>query len=213
METVRIELGTGAPNIGALRTTTFERLLDRIDSGTLADLGAGHCLFSLRAASCSFDVTAVDGRTERLPSPEDLRPIRFVQSDVRHFDVSGFDVVSIIGLLYHLTLEDQIDLIGRSVNAAGHVIVETQIHDAGRPAPADQPWQADVRKEGRYEGILFPENENPMASIGNATSFWHTEESLLRLFEDSGAAKVTVVEPAFESEYGPRKFYSVAAHA
>jgi hypothetical protein len=189
-----------------VRTQTFAHVLTTHapDAKTLVDLGAGPCLFSRRAQQAGYQVTAVDARSERLP--DDLGDIRFVNADVRDFDPSGYDVIAILGLLYHLTLCDQETLLRRCATGAV-VIVETQVHTPGFVPPAAEPWGWHVRQERGYEGIVYQEDSNPMASIGNATSFWHTQESLLRLFATCGLPRVTVVNPAHYSKYGTRKFY------
>jgi Flp pilus assembly protein TadD len=46
-----------------------------------------------------------------------------------------------------------------------------------------------------------------MASVGNRESFWPTEPSLLRMFEDAGFRKAAVVDPLFLSKYGARRYY------
>jgi 2-polyprenyl-3-methyl-5-hydroxy-6-metoxy-1,4-benzoquinol methylase len=107
----------------SFRLRTFRCILEiccRRESAevSLVDLGAGPCLFAKLAAKEDFRVTAVDVRPpwniDGSPLPlESLAGIEFVQADACKFDVSGFDIVSIVGLLYHLTLDEQIDLLSR----------------------------------------------------------------------------------------------------
>jgi hypothetical protein len=198
------------PDIGAHRIATFVHILKHLvppEQRTLVDLGAGHCKFSIWATRLGFDVTAVDARTVRLP--EDLGAIRFVQADVRSFDPSGFGVVAILGLLYHLELADQESLLRRCRTGAT-VIVETQIHVPAMVADDPRDWHAPVARDG-YCGVDFPEGNNPMASIGNRTSFWHTEASIERLFERTGYSRAIVIDPIFASSYGARRFYVLSA--
>lgn len=194
-------------DINRVRVRTFQWILGNLvpGSGKLLDLGAGPCVFARHARDAGFEVTAVDVRTERLPDSEELRGIRFIEKDVRAFDVSGFDVIANLGLLYHLSLEDQWDLLRRCAYTT--VILETQVHFPDIVPKAARPWGYEIVKQGPYEGVLYPEGENPMAASGNRTSFWHTEGSLVRLFEDAGYKAVTTVEPLFVSKYGARKFY------
>ena len=60
-------------------------------------------------------------------APDDRLPpeIPFVQADVRDFDLSGFDVVLVIGLLYHLPLRDQIGLLHRARGKI--VVIDTEV--------------------------------------------------------------------------------------
>lgn len=216
------------------RVVMFKRLLGGPGEGrTLVDLGAGPCIFARVARDRGYKVTAVDGRTDMLP--EDMNDIEFIKADVREFDPSGYDTVLNLGLLYHLPLAAQEKLLSACVGS--RVILETQVHTPGVVPPAAEPWGHDTitvqrprdggdfapvekrrafdRSPGDrpvYEGLLFRETrgerfENWRASIGNETSFWHTERSLLRMIERSGYATARVVEPPIYSTYGTRKFY------
>ncbi|MGE0417357.1 MAG: trans-aconitate 2-methyltransferase [Acetobacteraceae bacterium] len=203
----RLDVRVPSASDGEHRLRTFAHLLRHVVhplNRTLVDLGAGHCRFSMVAERCGFAVTAVDGRIDRLPA--DLGSIRFVRADVRDFDPTGFGVIAILGLLYHLPLADQESLLHRCAHGPP-VVVETQVHVPAMIDPAEaKPWHRILARDG-YEGVDFPEGDNPMASIGNATSFWHTEESLIRLFGNAGFSSVTLVDPIFRSVYGARRFY------
>ena len=197
-------------NEGTHRVNTFRHLLNHvldIQSGRFVDLGAGPCIFSKIARDAGFNVTAIDGRDVRVPSQSELGSIKFVKSDVREFDVSQFDVVVIFGLLYHFDIEDQISLLKRC-NNANSVIIDTQFHDINlvTPALSDLSNGSIVERIG-YKGIEVREVDNPMASIGNNKSFWHTESSLLKLFEDCGYHSAILIDPVYVSKYGPRRFY------
>jgi len=190
-----------------LRRAIYSYLLSEVvpRRGTLLDLGAGPCIFARIARDAGYSVTAVDGRTERVPPQKELGSIRFVQADVRKFDVSG-DVVSMLGLFYHLTCPDQEDLL-RRCSYAPTVILETQVHDPAVVPPDAKPWGNRLVRQGDYEGVRYPEGANPMASIGNPTSFWHTEESLVRMIANCGYGGVRTVLPRYTSKYGVRRFY------
>ena len=185
-----------------LRGQVFEHLLGPGQGRSLVDLGAGPCHFARRAADLGWRVTAVDGRTERLPA--DLDGIDFVQADVREFDTTGFDTVVCLGLLYHLEAEEQEALLRGSNHA--RMILETQVHTPDYVPPAAEPWGRRIVNVAGYDGVVFPEGNNPMASIGNSTSLWVTEESLLAMVERSGFARADLVEPAHHSKYGTRRF-------
>ncbi len=206
----RLTVTVPAPTDGAHRTNTFRYLLDHVvrpRKNTLVDLGAGPCIFAKIARDRGYQVDAVDGRTVRLPPPEELGSINFIQSDVRHFDPSGYGIVVCFGLLYHLTIGDQVDLLRRCADGAT-VILETELHDPTMvTAKEPDPWQTTIVRRDRYEGVIFTENDNPMASIDNPQSFWHTERSILRLFADTGYSSVTMIEPRFQSKYGARQFF------
>jgi len=193
-----------------LRTGIFRFLLAGAakEGSRIVDLGAGACLFAKVARDKGHSVTAVDARTSRKPTEQELGSIRFVQSDVREFDINGFDVVLFLGLLYHLDADDQLQMLKKCARAGVPVILETQAYiDALVPAAQTQDWARKVVIRGGYEGIVFPEQDNPMASIGNRESFWPTESSLLRMMEDAGFETVSVVMPVFLSKYGARRYY------
>jgi hypothetical protein len=206
----RMTIALPAGDIGVHRIATFVHILKHVVSPqqrTLVDLGAGHCKFSFWAAKCGFEVTAVDGRTVRLP--KDMGAIRFIQSDVRDFDPGEYGVVAMLGLLYHLDIPDQESLLRRCSHGAT-VIVETQVHVPEMVADDPKDWH-ELIERGGYCGVNFPERDNPMASIGNATSFWHTERSMLLLFERVGYSRVIVIDPVFASAYGARRFFVLNA--
>lgn len=212
MEVTQVDPEISAPSDGALRTATYRYILDHLvqarAGSSLVDLGAGHCLFSRIAARRGFVVTAVDGRDERKPA--DLGGISFVKSDIRTFDVSGFRVILIVGLLYHLTLDDQIELLSRCPDTA-EVVIDTQVHIPALVVPegsAERERFAErIVQDRGYAGVVFPEGNNPMASIGNATSWWHTEESLLTLLRNSCFSHVIEVGAPYVSKYGARRWY------
>ena len=132
--------------------------------------------------------------------------IRFVRKDVRRFDVEPFDVVMIFGLLYHLELDDQIGML-RSCRGKT-VLIDTMVcgPDLITRYPQDG-WQTAVTSKGEFEGIDYPENNNVMASVGNRTSFWHTDPSYARLFARCGFEEVTAYRPFYLAKYGLRSFY------
>jgi SAM-dependent methyltransferase len=192
---------------GAGRQQMFRTLLRQFGPGagrTLLDLGAGPCTFARIARDLGWNVTAVDARTERVPDAETIAGIRFIQGDVRAFDVTGYDVVCILGLLYHLDLPDQMDLL-RRVNRSP-VILDTQYHDPARLHGLGA-WESAVVARGGYRGVLYPEKDTLFAGWGNATSFWPTEESLLRMIEDAGYGACTVVSPSYVSPQAARRFF------
>lgn len=197
--------------VGRIRVRTFSELVGEGRSRKLLDLGAGPCLFAGLARDAGWVVTAVDARTERLPDPDKLHGITFVEADVRSYDPSGFDTISILGLLYHLTLDEQRALL--SACSYTRVILETQVHTPGFVPPAAEPWGRKIVVQQGLEGVVFPERKggaldaNPMASVGNPTSFWLTEDSLLKLLDSCGYHSIEVASPPFASKYGTRRFY------
>src|SRR3954471_6330340 len=184
----------------------FRTLLALLRPGRMLDLGAGKGNFSLCAAELGWQVTAVDARTVRLPQAETahdpavaarIRAIRWIQADVRTFPIAAdaYDLICILGLLHHLELVDQIELIQRCARTL--LLLDTRI------APAI------VERQGGYEGMAIREHGEtvqerelvPTAAWGNATSFRHTEESLLRLLRACGYAQVMPMRPPHRRDY------------
>lgn len=165
------------------RLTIFETLLRQFPRGHLLDLACGHGRFSALAEGLGWSVTAVDVRTER--RPEGHPGIRWVESDVRDYEVGDEpDVIAVLGLLYHLELEAQRDLLKRCAHRP--TIIDT--HHALTP----------VLREGGYEGRLFSEDvTRPTASWGNTASFWPTEDSFVRMLFDAGYGTVLRSVPAY----------------
>jgi hypothetical protein len=211
MEIGELIVDVPAPNDGARRTNTVRWLLDNGVLATpgrkLVDLGAGPCVFARIARDRGYDVLAVDGRSERLPDSNELRGIRFLQTDIRNFEPAGFDLIFILGLLYHFDIEDQLALL-RNCTGGAKVLLDTQVHVPELIAlHTKEGWENQIVRRDGYEGVEFPEGDNPMASIGNPKSFWHTEESLLKLFANAGFARTTKISTIFQSKYGGRRFY------
>jgi tetratricopeptide (TPR) repeat protein len=194
---------------GAARMRIFRYLLGCVakQGDRVVDLGAGHCAFSRVARDMGHLVTAVDARTERKPDDSELDTIQFVQTDVRAFDLGGFDVIIFLGLLYHLELTAQLDILRRCAATKVPVILETQVHvEAMVPESETRPWARELVRRGEYEGVVFPEGDNPMASVGNPESFWATEPALLAMLGNAGFTHAIVVDPLLQSKYGARRF-------
>ncbi len=199
META--EYVSAAPAVGdqgQRRIEIFNQLLKQAPKGSLLDLGAGALIFSKIAMEKGYKVTAVDARTERLPDEPWVGKIDFRHADLRDFKQNGFDVVLMLGILYHLDLEAQIDLLKR--HCKSFVILDTQYAD-----------ESEYSQNG-YEGVLFDELKktgklNTTSSFGNTKSFIHTLDSLEKLFLSCGYAKIERIVPSTRSWVGPRSFF------
>jgi len=171
---------------GDRRTDIYERILEQFRPGRLADLGAGHGTFSILAAEKGWEVTAIDARTERFP--DDPR-VTWVHSDVREADLSGFDLVVCLGLFYHLTLADQLDLLKRCSGTP--LLIDTHL----AVGVSTFPLSEEVSSDG-YTGRLFDEVlSSALASWVNEKSFWPDRESFWKMLEDNGYGIIMTVEP------------------
>nr|WP_206749515.1 class I SAM-dependent methyltransferase [Synechococcus sp. UW106] len=204
---------------GLARIIAFKYILNSLKAfgrTLLYDLGCGPLTFSRVAIGYGYKVIAIDGRDDRI-SAETLDKIsrnkdkfEFLKMNVKDFDdFRSGSIVCILGLLYHLDIDEQIALLKR-VPADSLLIVDTQIHIpelVNKTASLERGLSLDLVCTSGYEGILFKELDNPMASIGNMVSFWHTPESLIRLFIECGFSSITKYEPTYISKYGARSFY------
>lgn len=141
------------------------------------DLGAGHCSYSIVSHNLGMKVTAMDARTVRVPKLP--KGIKFVNGNFLEADVPGdFDLILMLGIFYHLTLEEQ------------HVLMEKY---RGKNVLLDTHYCSNADSKAYdnngYRGIDYqegPDNEtmikNPKASFTCLRSFWHTEDSLVNKF-------------------------------
>lgn len=166
-----------APDTSQNRVEICKRLLRPLSPGDILDLGCGHGKFSLAAHEMGWNVTAVDARTERMP--ENAKWIKWVRSDVREFEIGSYDCILLLGLLYHLPVDDQLTLLGKCRRAAPLTILDT--HTAGR--------RKLVKRNG-YKGSLYREPGKATSSWGNKQSFWATYPELVRMCNDAGFSTV-----------------------
>lgn len=169
------------------REAVMRELLALFPPGRLVDLACGTGIYAIAAHEMGWQVTAVDVRTVRMP----MTPgITWVEQDIRETDVSGYDVILLMGLLYHLELADQLDLLRRCSGAV--TILDT--HHSNRP----------THVEGGYAGHTFhelPESREaelattPTAAWRNLTAFWATQPDLVRMLHDCGFETVLALVP------------------
>lgn len=194
------------PDESVNRRQIFHSLVSPMKPGKMLDLAAGPGNFSIPAAKLGWDVTAVDVRTVRRPDPESesdserarlIRSINWVESDIREYEIDGgqYDLICVFGILHHLELDDQISLMKKCSGTL--TILDCRV--------APEVTVTEGRYEGQYvkePGQTREERDNiPGASWGNEMSFRHTEESLVRLFHDSGFQKVMCMRPPHAGNY------------
>ena len=180
--------------------------LDPTQQKTVVDLGCGGMALTKLYRDQGFDVTAVDVRTDRNRDKE-KDGIKFIQQDIRETDLNGYDVISHLGLLYHMTLEDQLDMFNR-IPSNTITVLETQIYEPNTVTPKGAK-RLTTAKQDVYHGALWQEPGNHVltASWNNETSFWHRPNSLYRMCRRTGFKMVIPVEPHFMSMYASRGFY------
>jgi Methyltransferase domain len=169
------------------REVILRELLGLFPPGRLIDLACGNGMYSIAAKAMGWDVTGVDARTVRMP----MTPgVTWVQQDVREADVTGYDVILLMGLLYHLELKDQLNLLRRCSGTV--TIIDT--HHSNAP----------THLEGGYAGQTYRElpaghtaalADTPTAAWGNPTSFWATQPDLVRMLHDAGFRTILALVP------------------
>jgi len=169
------------------RDAILRELLALFQPGRLIDLACGNGMYSITAHDLGWEVTGVDARTVRMPTTPG---ITWIQQDIRETDVSGFDVVLLMGLLYHLELDDQLSLLRRC--AGSITILDT--HHSTLPTHLERGYAGHTFHEvpaGR-EGELA---DMPTAAWGNLTAFWPTQPDLVRMLRDCGYGTVLARVP------------------
>ena len=182
----------------------FRTLISALKPGKMLDLGSGKGNFSMAAARLGWEVTAVDARTVRWPDPKEdpkraklIRSVNWVQADVREFPIRNgeYDLICILGLLHHLEVEDQIELLKR----CSGTLTLMDVRIAPEITDTDGPYEGVYKRE---HGETREERDQvPTASWGNEVSFRHTEESLLRLVRDCGYGKMMTMKPHHRENY------------
>lgn len=189
-----------------IRLQLFEQSLRLFPKGSIIDLGAGHCAFSLRAHSLGWRTTALDARSTRVPQlPPDLA---FIHSDVEAptWDPRAYDVIACLGLYYHLSQPMQHALLERI--AGRPLILDTHFATTDGSGWFTRSGElSDLTRLGKEIGAFYPEvphldeharkTESPLASFGNDTSFWPTLSSLQTTLREYGYAVQWVADHPF----------------
>ncbi|MGH8714243.1 MAG: class I SAM-dependent methyltransferase [Casimicrobiaceae bacterium] len=188
----------------------------------ILDLGCGEGVYAIEAALGGADVLALDARRERMDegarvaARHGLRNLRFVQQDVRDATretLGTFDVVYLLGLLYHLDAPEVFALLANVQDICTQVLViDTLISLA---AEAEVEWRGEV-----YQGRRHREHEDDddagvrrsrlLRSIDNTFAFRFTRGSLLRAVHAAGFMSVLECHVPFEPGKGDDRITVVA---
>jgi len=188
----------------------------------LVDLGCGEGVYAIEAGLRGAEVLALDARTQRMETGaavaarHGLANVRFVQGDVRRANretVGTFDVVYLLGLLYHLDAPDVFSVLENVYGlCAGLLVVDTLV---SLTAEAQAEWRGR-----RYEGRRCREHDDADApevrrsrvlkSIDNTFSFRFTRSSLLRVLHAVGFTSVYECHVPFEPDKAEDRITLVA---
>ena len=196
-----------APRRTKLCYWILKNLLPARTGARLVDLGAGHEKFSQTARQAGYDVTAVDARP--LPEGSNLEGIRFEKADIRGMSLAGQDVILSLGLLCHMSLDDQLALLA-SVPSDAHLVIDTQVHNPDRFDPEASASKGNfcdtlLTIQG-YEGINYPETPKSPANFENDLSFWPTQGGLMQMLADTGFTQAITIGPEYMVRYGARRW-------
>jgi SAM-dependent methyltransferase len=177
----------------------------------LLDLGCGEGLFALEAALHGAEVTAIDGRDERMSAGRALARelaltnLQFIKADVRShpFDAHGtFDSVLCLGLLYHLDAPDLFEVAERAARATGspdQLVRHEGSTYRGWRYREHRPEDAEDVRRGRL-----------LASLSNESSLWLTPDSILTLLQRAGFPTVLQCHVPFRPFESEDRFTLVA---
>jgi 2-polyprenyl-3-methyl-5-hydroxy-6-metoxy-1,4-benzoquinol methylase len=188
-----------------------QRLRGEFIGRRIVDIGCLEGYFSIECALQGAEVLGVDGKLLNIRKCEFVRSVlnvrraRFVQQDAMQLtrdSSGGFDVLLVLGLLYHL--EDPYTFLANLAGLCdGFAVIDTHIALEDQPETIKAGWRPELSEmrsfafgRGQYEGRLFREFESgtardtkdlsPRASLDNELSLWLAEESLIRMLHDVG---------------------------
>ena len=213
-----LEAGLGAPQTGIANAVKVRRIMQLtrdlagrpFDTLRILDLGCGEGVYAIEAALRGAEVLALDARTERMAlgaacaAHVVARGVRFVQEDVRRVTRAThgtFDVVYLLGLLYHLDAPDLFSVLEQVAEACARLlVVDTLISLDGEEAVV---WRGRT-----YRGRRHREHDDPdpdevrrarvLRSIDNTWSFRLTRAALLGALHDVGFTSVLEGHVPFE---------------
>ena len=178
----------------------------------ILDLGCGDGVYAIEAGLRGAEVVALDARTQRMAQGaacaerHGLGTVRFIQEDVRSVTraaFGSFDVVYVLGLLYHLNTPDVFKVLESIYDlCTALLVVDTFI---------SLTTQSQVEWRGQtYEGQQCREHDDGdtdeirmsrvLKSIDNTFSFRFTRDSLLRALRDVGFTSVYECSVPFERD-------------
>jgi hypothetical protein len=168
----------------------FRDSLKRIEGETLLDVACGEGLYSFTAANLGYKVSAIDGREDRVPLQQfKTQGIAFKKGLVEEAEFN-YDIVLLSGIFYHLDLTQQLNLLhSLSESSCKSLIINTHVVNGSSLLEWADRFVTKITFNG-IEGSIYREGKDrekrPMASITNYFSFWHTEKSLIDLFNKFG---------------------------
>jgi len=188
----------------------------------ILDLGCGEGVYAIEAALRGAQVVALDARTQRMGQGaacarrHGLGNLRFIQQDVRiatRETLGSFDVVYLLGLLYHLDAPD----LFRVLENVHELCIDLLIIDTLISLfPEEQVVWRGVNYAGRRQrehgddDDLESRRSRVLKSIDNTFSFHLTRESLVRALASAGFTSICECYVPFEPGKAPDRITVVA---
>jgi 2-polyprenyl-3-methyl-5-hydroxy-6-metoxy-1,4-benzoquinol methylase len=214
------EGGPDVPQAGEANAVKVRRVMQltadlapgRFGQLRILDLGCGEGVYSIEAGLRGATVLALDARDQRMAEGVDcaarhgLEKVAFVQEDVRSVDRrthGEFDVVYLLGLLYHLDVPDVFSLLERVRDLCrGFVVLDTLISEDATDEVAwrGQAYRGRRVREHADEDPADVRRSRVLRSIDNAFGFRFTRRSLLEALHTAGFTSVLECHVPFEPD-------------
>jgi SAM-dependent methyltransferase len=203
------ETPPGTPQVGEANAVKVRRVMQITSdlSGRpfgrlrILDLGCGEGVYAIEAALQGARVVALDARDERMSEGRaiaqrhGIESVEFATRDVRGIglELGTFDVVYVLGLLYHLDLEDALSLLEAACElCTGFTIVDTLVSLAPELTVEHDgaSYEGERRREHGDEDSAAVRRSRLVRSIDNPFAFVFTRESLVRALGRAGFTSV-----------------------
>jgi len=210
--------GPAVPQAGAANGVKVRRILQITGDFAqqpwsalrIADFGCGEGVYAIEAGLRGAEVLAMDVRTERMrdgaacAARHGLGNVQFVEGDVRRAsreDLGTFDVVYLLGLLYHLNALEVFPVLDRMAGLCSRMMVIDTL--VSLTAETVVQW-----REQRFEGQRCREHGDDDApevrrsrllrSVDSTFAFRFTRGSLLRALHGAGFTSIHECHVPFE---------------
>lgn len=204
------EGGPGVPQAGDANAVKVRRVLQVTrdlaarppEQLRVLDAGCGEGVYAIEIGLRRAHVVAFDARSERMSrgagcaERHGLSNVTFQLADIREVTAEShgsFDVVLLLGILYHLDVPDVFRVLENAHGMCGEILIVDTFVSAGGVELVEHRGE-------RYEGQRVREHgdDDPpevrrarlLRSIDNTFSFRFTRESLARLLGDVGFTSV-----------------------
>ena len=204
------EAGPDAPQIGLENGLKVRRIIQwtRDLAGRpfselrILDLGCGEGAYAIEAGLRGAEVVALDARDQRMSRGAacsarlGLSRVRFVREDVRRVareTYGTFDVVYILGLLYHLDAPDVFSVLANVADVCSRLLlIDTLIAPAAEVEVAwrNESYGGQRVREHDDEDTAEVRRSRVLRSIDNTFSFRFTRRSLLKALQAAGFTSV-----------------------